>query len=128
MVMGRPNKGIDHVDSCDGSEQSKQRVQLILQTISGEQSVKETCERLGIQRPRFADLRTKALQAAVDALEPGRPGRPRKHDAEAVRREDELQRRIESLEKQLHVEQIRGAVSQILQRSEGGQKGAASKR
>ena len=73
MVMGRPNKGVDHVDKCDGSEQSKQRVQRvqrILQAISGERSVKEACEQLGIQRPRFADLRTKALQAAVDALSP----------------------------------------------------------
>ena len=118
MVMVRPNKGVDHVDNCDGSQQSKQRAQVILQTINGELSVAEACAMLGIQRPRFAELRAKALQGSVDALEPGRPGRPRKHDAASERREAELQQRIQHLEKQLHVEQIRAAVGKVMNEDE----------
>jgi len=52
MVMGRPNKGIDHIDNCDGSRLSKRRIKLILLTITGELSVQDACEKLGIQRAR----------------------------------------------------------------------------
>ena len=50
MVMGRPNKGVHHIDGCDGSELSKQRTKLILETITGERSVQSACDELGIQR------------------------------------------------------------------------------
>ena len=128
MVMGRPNKGIGHVNNCDGSRQSKQRARVILQTITGELSVNEACAKLGIQRPQFAKLRAKAMQGTVDALEPGRPGRPRRHDVESEQREAELQAKIAQLENQLHVEQIRAAVVQILPGRGDGQKGGATAR
>ncbi len=114
MVMGRPNKGIGHVDNCEGAKMAKQRLKLILQTIEGEISVQDACEKLGIQRPRFAELRAQALQAAVEALEPGRPGRPRKHDVEQQQRETELAREVESLQQRLHVAEVRASVAQIL--------------
>ena len=34
-MIGRPNKGIDHIDNCDCSRMSKQRGKLILQTKQG---------------------------------------------------------------------------------------------
>jgi hypothetical protein len=128
MVMGRPNKGIDHVDSCDGSQRSKQRAQVILRTINGELSVNEACEILGIQRPQFARLRRKALQGAVDALEPGRPGRPPTHDAASDHRAQDLEDEVERLEKLLHTEQIRAAIAHLLPGRHGGQKGGATSR
>jgi hypothetical protein len=113
MVMGRPNKGIDHIDNCDGSRLSKRRIKLILQTISGELSVQDACEKLGIQRARFAELRAKALQATVDAIEPGRPGRPQKRDAEQEQHEAELQAQIAALRRQLEVAETRALLSHV---------------
>jgi hypothetical protein len=114
MVMGRPNKGIGHVDNCDGAAMAKRRLKLILQTIDGELSVQDACKKLRIQRPRFAELRAEALQAAVEALEPGRPGRPRKYDVEQQEHEAQLSSENERLRKQLHVAEVRAAVAQIL--------------
>ena len=44
MVMGRPNKGVLHVDNCDGSQLSKRRTKAVLQTITGELSVNEALQ------------------------------------------------------------------------------------
>ena len=125
MVMGRPNKGVDHVDNCDGSKQSKLRTQVVLRTMSGDLSVNDACDMLGIQRPQFAKLRFRALQGAVDALEPGRPGRPRKHDAETDQRVVEQDRKVEQLEKQLTLERARADIAQILPGRDGDQKRGA---
>ena len=126
MVMGRPNKGVGHVDNCDGSKRSRQRTQVILQTITGELSVNEACEILGVQRPHFAKLRLRALQGAVEALEPGRPGRPRKHDAETEQRVTALASKVADLERQIELERARAAIAQILPGGRAaGQKGGS---
>ena len=57
MVMGRPNKGIEHLGNYDVSEQSQLRGRVVLQTLTGELSVAEACEQLGIDRSRFWRLR-----------------------------------------------------------------------
>jgi len=128
MVMGRPNKGVDHVGNCDGSKQSKLRTQVVLQTISGELTVNDALEILGIQRAHFAKLRLRALQGAVDALEPGRPGRRRRHDAEIDQRAVELASKIAQLEKQLQLERARADIAQILPGRNGDQKGGSMTR
>jgi hypothetical protein len=81
-TMGRPNKGVGHVDKLDGDEYQKERLKTILETITGERSVQEACEALGIGRARFSELRSIALQSACDGLAPGKPGRPRTRDPE----------------------------------------------
>ena len=129
MVMGRPNKGVDHVDRCDGSRHSKLRAKLILQTITGELSVKGACEQLGIEHPRFKELRAKLLQGGVEAMEPGRPGRPRKRDVEQQQREAELSSRVQDLERQLVVTRALAELAEVgqkkgaTQRRSGGRKG-----
>ena len=130
MVMGRPNKGIDHVDGCDCSELSKERAKIILQTISGELSVQAACQRMGIQRARFAELRGLALQGSVDALEPGRPGRPRKRDVEQEQREAELQAEIDKLKRQLAIAETRVLLSEVerVKQSPPAKKGAPQRR
>lgn len=76
MPAGRPPKKDLHVQHLDGGEEQKQRLQVILKTLSGELSVVEACQQLGISEARFHVLRKQTLQAALDALEPGAPGRP----------------------------------------------------
>jgi hypothetical protein len=76
MVMGRPNKGVEHAADLDAGDREKQRLRAILRTITGEQSVLAASAELGIQPARFGEIRRRMLQAAVESLAPGRPGRP----------------------------------------------------
>ena len=135
MVMGRPNKGVGHVDNCVGSEQSKQRMQVILRTLGSELSVDAGCEILGIQRPQFARLRLRGLQGAVDALEPGRPGRKPQHAAAVDPRVAELESEVAELKsenaelrRELRLERVRADVALLLPGRHGDQKGGATTR
>ena len=59
-----------------GSDQAKERLQVILQTLAGTCRVREACRRLGISEPRFQQLRAQVLEAALERLEPRPAGRP----------------------------------------------------
>ena len=71
----------------------------ILKTISGEMSVKEACEQLGIGPTQFANLRTRALEGLVDRLGPQPAGR-RPRVQVASPREVELMQRNADLERE----------------------------
>jgi hypothetical protein len=94
------------VDRTQASRQARERAKVILLTLTRDVSVREGCERLGLSRTRFQDLRTRLLQGAVLALEGAPLGRPRKAhggDTEA----EALRRRIVSLERSLVHERVR---------------------
>jgi hypothetical protein len=55
-------------------------LKLFLQTISGEVSVGEACQLLGICESRFYDQRNAWLHDSLGRLEPRAPGRPRKEE------------------------------------------------
>ena len=79
-MRGRRPTGPELVDRLAGSEQARERVKVVLQTMTGELRVQEACERLQISEQRFDELRLEAIQAAVASLEPkptGRCGAPR---------------------------------------------------
>jgi hypothetical protein len=97
--MPRRTKGVDHVDEIQGSRESKRRAKVILKTLSGELSVREGCEQLGIGPTQFANLRMLFLRYGIDGLEPRRVGRPPRH-AVASSQEVELLQRIAELERQ----------------------------
>lgn len=80
MSSGRPPTGPRLVDNLDGSDQEKIRLRLILETVTGDTSVKDAAEELGISPSRFHALRKEALQGALAALEPGVVGRPRSEE------------------------------------------------
>jgi hypothetical protein len=80
--MGRRGFGLSHVDSVPGSAEDRERLRVILRTLSEELSVAEACSRLGVSESRFAELRTIALSAALSALAPRPAGRPRKKEEE----------------------------------------------
>lgn len=111
MVMGRPNKGIEHLGKYDVSEQSQLRGRVVLQTLTGELSVAEACEQLGIDRSRFWRLRDQALQWYLESFEPGRPGRPRKRDVEVDAREQALRERVAQLERDLRLAEARAELA-----------------
>jgi hypothetical protein len=64
------------VERLAGSDQAKERLQVILQTLAGTCRVREACRRLGISEPRFQQLRAQVLEAALERLEPRPAGRP----------------------------------------------------
>ena len=66
MVMGRPNKGLEHVESLDADAHVKERLKAILSTMLGQASVKDASASVGLQPARFGELRHRALQGAED--------------------------------------------------------------
>ncbi len=74
--MGRRSEMSRLVAGLEASERARERLCAILLTLAGQWLVSDACERLKIGRTRFQDLRRRMLQAAVDALEFGRAGRP----------------------------------------------------
>jgi transposase-like protein len=73
---GRPPKRAAHADQIAGSSMAKERLKIIMETISGERTVEDACRLLGLSESRFHELRNEALQAAMAALEPKPKGRP----------------------------------------------------
>ena len=59
------------------SEAARERTKVMLLTLSGQWSVRDGYERLGMGRTQFQKLRRRMLEGAVGALEPGLAGRPR---------------------------------------------------
>jgi hypothetical protein len=74
-MRGRRPSGPEYVNNLSGSDTAKERLKVILQTLAGRCRVQEACARLGISEPRFHQLRTQILQAALAGSEPQTPGR-----------------------------------------------------
>jgi hypothetical protein len=89
---GRKPPGPEIVDRLQGSPQAKRRLRAILQTVAGDQGVAQASADLNRTPQRFHTLRSLALQAALDALELGRAGRPRKRLSPPAERWEALER------------------------------------
>jgi transposase len=109
--MARPPEKTGHVDPLDGSDADKTRLRVVLETVAGERSVKEACERLGVSEARFHVLRRQALQAALDGLAPGAPGRPRKRDKPDSDRVRELEQEVSGLKVDLQAALVRTEIA-----------------
>ena len=115
-MRGRRPTGPELVDRLAGSEQARERVKVVLQTMTGELRVQEACEQLQISEQRFDELRLEAIQAAVARLEPkpaGRPPRPTTIDAVEA---DQLRQRVAELEAELAVATVRADLAAALPR------------
>lgn len=105
---GRPGKGLEHIDDLEGGDVAKARQKAILKTVSGEMTVREASEVLGLSEARVRVLRTEALQTMLASLEPRPPGRPPKEDEPIEPGDVEaLQRRVRELEFDLQVARTR---------------------
>ena len=74
-MRGRRPSGPECVGRLAGSDQAKERLQAILETLAGTCRVQDACRRLGISEPRFHQLRQQVLEAALERLEPQPAGR-----------------------------------------------------
>jgi len=104
------------VQHLEGSDQAKDRLEIILETLTGTLPVYEACERLGIGEAMFHRLRTRVLQVAVADLEPRPRGRPRHNPSEAEQQCASLAGEMEVLKSELLAASVRGEVQQILLR------------
>jgi hypothetical protein len=111
-MRGRLPSGPDYVEKLSGSEEARQRLQVILQTLAGSCRVQEACDRLGIGVARFHQLRLEALQAAVDQLEPRAAGRPARPPQEP--RIASMQEEIEQLRLELQAARTRAEIALVL--------------
>lgn len=111
MSGGRPNKGIGHVDKLDADESTKERIRAILQTISGDVSVKDAAERLGIGVSRFHELRDSFLEGGASGLAPGQKGRPAHEEDPKDHEIEVLKNRIQELEIDVETTRLREQIA-----------------
>ena len=104
--MSRPNLGVEHVDKLAGERETKTRLKWILMSLSGEASVNDAAERLGVCASRFHELRDEALMGALEALAPKPVGRPASAGTESLR-VLELESELDHTRYLLEVERVR---------------------
>jgi hypothetical protein len=107
-------KGSALVEHLDGSSQAKERLEIILETITGRLTIGQACERLGVKEARFHQLRTQALKACLASLEARAAGRPPRHVTADEIRQQELERQVAELQSELHVAALREEVAHVL--------------
>ncbi|MBL9084450.1 MAG: hypothetical protein JNK76_21795, partial [Planctomycetales bacterium] len=111
---GRKPKGAELVTTLEGSDAARERLKRIVDSLAGRATVAEVCAELGIGESRFHQLRTEALQAAVDRLEPRPAGRPTQPVSPTDGRVAELERQLRELRWELQACQIRLELAQAL--------------
>lgn len=117
IMRGRRPTGPELVDRLAGSEQARERVKVVLQTMTGELRVQEACEQLQISEQRFDELRLEAIQAAVASLEPKPTGRPPRTTTIDAAEAERLQHRVAELEAELAVATVRADLAAALPRA-----------
>jgi hypothetical protein len=125
-MRGRRPAGPEYVDHLGGSDTAKERLKVILQTLAGSCRVQEACVRLGISEPRFHQLRSQMLAAALDGLEPQTPGRKPRTLTPAEEQVRVLQQQLTQQELDLRLARAREEVALILPRVVGKSDDAAA--
>lgn len=114
-MRGRRPSGPECVEQLTGSPQAQQRLRVLLETLAGQCRVPQACQQLHISEPRFRQLRTAVLQAALERLEPQPLGRPPATATPPTADEvAALHARIAALEAELEAAQLREEIALIL--------------
>ena len=115
-MRGRRPAGPEYVDHLPGSEQAKERLKVVLETVAGRCRIQEACRRLGISEPRFHQLRQQVLEAALERLEPQPAGRkPAPRSPEQIRL-DALADELAAKDVELRAAQVRAEIALTLPR------------
>ena len=116
MRVGRPPMKSGLVEGLEGSKREKARLRAMLETLSGNATLEAACEELDLSRSQFCELRTRALQAALDGLIPGVPGRkPKVREVEA-RELERLERDVAYLREELEIARVRTELALVMPR------------
>lgn len=115
-MRGRRPAGTEVVDRQEGSSTAKERVKVVLETMTGTLRVKEGCRRLGISTQRFRQMREEILAGALASAEPGLPGRPAKVTTPTDEENRLLKEQLAAKDVELRSAQARTEVALILPR------------
>jgi transposase-like protein len=113
---GRKPTGTNLVEHLEGSERAKTRLKAILETLSGQRSIPDVCEELGIQESLFHRVRSAALQTTLSSLEPRPLGRPPQHPPPHDARMTELEEENLRLQMELKAAEVRRELAEKLPR------------
>jgi hypothetical protein len=117
------------VHHLDGSERAKERLEVMLETVAGTVTIREACDRLGIEEAMFFRLRAQALQAGLSRLEPRPAGRPPRRPSPEDQRIAELEKELQEKELQQKALQAQLEIAQIMpQLVEGAPKKTAKRK
>jgi len=115
-MRGRTPQGPEIVRGLEGEPQARERLERILETVSGRLGITAASALLGITPQRLHMLRELALQAALDALAPqplGRPSTSAESDQDQI---DALRRDNERLQRELAASKLREEIAVVLPR------------
>lgn len=113
-MPGRKPLGPRLARNLDGTEQAKERLEIILETIAGERSVEEACNELEISDARFFQMRTQVLEAALARLEPRPAGRPSQNDSPEQQKIAELEQQVQDKEHERKITQVKLELAQAM--------------
>ncbi len=112
--MGRRPDPAAIITRLAGSPQAQQRMELMLQTLTGKSQIPEAAARLGLGRSRFCLLRQEMLQAALQSLEPKARGRPPMESTPQEQQIADLQEQVLALKIDLKAAQIREELALLM--------------
>jgi transcriptional regulator with XRE-family HTH domain len=113
-MRGRHPQGVELVAKLSGSDQARERLQVILEVVAGRCRAQHACARLGLGEDRLRQIRKAALQGALEALEPKAAGRPRCREEVTAGRVAELEAQVAELGQELQLSRVREEVARIL--------------
>jgi hypothetical protein len=113
---GRKPTGANLLERLEGSERAKIRLKVILQTLSGQRTIPDACEELGIQESMFHRVRSEVLQTALNRLEPRPLGRPLRQQSPHDLRVAELEEENLRLHVELKAAEVRRELAEKLPR------------
>jgi transposase-like protein len=114
MARGRKPMGPKLVEGLDASEAARHRLRVILETITGEVSVPEACEKLSVSEAGFHKLRSQFMQDAVGLLEPKKRGRKPKETSPEEQKLLAAETENRELKTQLAASQIRTEIALVM--------------
>ena len=126
-MRGRHPWGPGYVNQLQGSSQAKQRLRVVLETMTVGCRVQEACQRLGISEQRFDQLRQVSMQSALCGLETKPGGRPRRQHTGTTAEVLALRQRVADLEAELRAAQVREEIALILPRAVREETGSRKK-
>jgi hypothetical protein len=125
--MGRKPVGAELVQRVPGSSMAKQRMKVVIETMTGAKTMQQACTALAVEKSRLFQLRERALQAAVAALEPQTVGRPPQTTPQDAARVAALEQQVEHLTMELEATRLRLEVAQVLPHLGHGARAAGKK-
>lgn len=111
MGRGRRPAGAKLVEQLTGPAVAKQRLRLILETLSGQSTIAEASALLGVSERRFYLFRSQFLRAALDQLIPKPAGRPSRAEQFADKQVTALEAEVQNLRVRLQAALVREEIA-----------------